>query len=134
MIRVVEKIWFIVVPREKEKERKEERRKKNCEITIGSRSRETRDQMHILQEFSRPCIFSKLAFLRVIVTLYGFAYAFRDKSTVRKCAYATYFLPVSSRYVSSVRVCVYVHACMRVCLLQVCAGTRARARACTSPL
>ena len=120
-----------------EKKRKKERKKEEKKIArsqSGSRSRETRDQMHILQEFSRPCIFSKLAFLRVIVTLYGFAYAFRDKSTVRKCAYATYFLPVSSRYVSSVRVCVYVHACMRVCLLQVCAGTRARARACTSPL
>lgn len=80
--------------------------------------------MHILQEFSRPCIFSKLAFLRVIVTLYGFAYAFCDKSTVRKCAYATYFLPVSSRYVSSVRVCVCV--CYKCVQAHVCEHARAR--------
>ena len=41
MIRVVEKIWFIVVPREKEKERKKERKKEEKKI---ARSQSGRDR------------------------------------------------------------------------------------------
>ena len=121
---------FLEKKRKKERKKGRKKKKKIARSQSGSRSRETRDQMHILQEFSRPCIFSKLAFLRVIVTLYGFAYAFRDKSTVRKCAYATYFLPVSSRYVSSVHVCVCVCACVYACVsvTSVCRHTCASTR------
>lgn len=104
--------------REKEKERE---KKKNCEITIGSRSRETRDQMHILQEFSRPCIFSKLAFLRVIVTLYGFAYAFAIK-----VLYVSVLMPLISCL--SLRVTCPLFVCARVSVTSVCRHTCASTR------
>lgn len=120
MIRVVEKYRLSSFLDETRK-RERKREKKNCEITIGSRSRETRDQMHILQEFSRPCIFSKLAFLRVIVTLYGFAYAFAIK-----VLYVSVLMPLISCL--SLRVTCPLFVCARVSVTSVCRHTCASTR------
>lgn len=120
MIRVVEKYRLSSFLDETRK-RERKREKKNCEITIGSRSRETRDQMHILQEFSRPCIFSKLAFLRVIVTLYGFAYAFAIK-----VLYVSVLMPLISCLSLRVTCPLFVCACVSVTSVcrHTCASTR----------
>lgn len=120
MIRVVEKYCLSSFLDETRK-RERKREKKNCEITIGSRSRETRDQMHILQEFSRPCIFSKLAFLRVIVTLYGFAYAFAIK-----VLYVSVLMPLISCLSLRVTCPLFVCACVSVTSVcrHTCASTR----------
>lgn len=122
MIRVVEKYRLSSFLDETRK-RERKREKKNCEITIGSRSRETRDQMHILQEFSRPCIFSKLAFLRVIVTLYGFAYAFAIK-----VLYVSVLMPLISCLSLRVTCPLFVCVCYKCVQAHVCEHARARLR------
>lgn len=84
-------------------------------------SRFDRDRAKILghvrtcHELSRPCLSIKLTFTCDRNST-CFAYAFAIKYTVRKYAYATYFLPVSLPLSSSaclrVRVCAY--ACVHV--------------------